>query len=71
MKLQQGLSVNKALFKNGMKGRDPFTYKTSCSNFFCAMKKSYYVSILLKTSAGTAKIFHNETFKDNSPSTTM
>ena len=28
------------------------------------MEKSYYVSILLKTSKGIAKIIHNEIFKD-------
>ena len=35
------------------------------------MEKSYYVTVLLKTSKGTAKTIHNETFKDNDRPITM
>ena len=72
---RQDLSVNRTLFNNEIKyiktGASIICTKKPCFNFFSAMEKSYYVSILLKTSKGTAKTIHKETIKHNNGSITM
>ena len=68
MNLQQDSSVNRALSKNEIKGyqnsRAIHLHIKHLVFAFSVMEKSYYVSILLKkTSKGTPKMIHIETFK--------
>ena len=40
-------------------------------NYYPAIEKCYYVTILLKISVGATKIIYNESFKDNDSSFAM
>ena len=68
MSIEQCLKMKQKLLKLA---HHPLTYKMPSFNFCFAMGKSQYVSTLLKTYTETAKIIHNETFKENDRSFTM